>query len=120
MLRLDRDALECDLAETYGIFDYKALSVLKLARLSYGLRETSRIKMKMSGAKAPINTILLMGILDNLRLLLWTKTKDAEKNRRRPKSILDEFMKKEPSSVTSFSTPEEFEKRRAEILRGEV
>lgn len=119
MLRLDRDALLCDLAETYHVFDYKALSVSQLARLSCGLRDSSRIKMKMSGAKAPMDTVLMMAILDNLRLLLWSRTKDAEKNRRKPKSILEEFMK-EPNPVTSFKTPEEFEKRRQEILRGEV
>ena len=50
MIATDENALLCDLAETYGIFDFNALPVETLAALSFGLRENSRIKRKMSGA----------------------------------------------------------------------
>ena len=48
MMAVDRDAWICDLAETYRIFDYRALPVGLLATLSFGLREDSRIKQKMN------------------------------------------------------------------------
>lgn len=117
MLRLDRDALICDLAETYNIYDLRALPVETLARLSCGLRDNSRIKLKMRGVKAPVETILLMAILDDVRWLRWSKTKDAQKNKNMPESVLQSFMgNKEPSKITAFKTAEEFERRRAEII----
>ena len=117
MLRLDRDALICDLAETYNIYDLRAVPVSTLARLSCGLREDSRIKLKMKGAKAPMETILLMAILDDVRWLRWSKTKDAQKNKNMPESVLQSFLgKKERPKITAFRTAEEFERRRAEII----
>lgn len=119
MIRLDRDAWICDLAETYHIYDPEALSVEMLARLSCGLRNDSRIKMKMTGAKASLDTILQMAILDEVRWLKWSKTKDAVKNRNMPKRLLDAVLNGESDEKpTSFQTPEEFEQRRREILRG--
>ena len=45
MLRRHREALECDLAETYGLFDLRMLPARKLATLAMGLRESSRVMM---------------------------------------------------------------------------
>ena len=87
MLAVDRTALICDLAETYGILDYKVLPVETLAALSVGLRENSRIKMKLSGAKVKPDFLLLAAAVDRLSLLVWSKTKDAEKGRKREKFI---------------------------------
>ncbi|MBQ4177615.1 MAG: hypothetical protein II640_09125, partial [Lachnospiraceae bacterium] len=50
MINADEDALICDLAETYGIFDMESLPVKLVATLAMGLRGDSRIKMKISGA----------------------------------------------------------------------
>ena len=36
MLATDEDALLCDFAETYGVYDLEALPVEKLAVLSFG------------------------------------------------------------------------------------
>lgn len=117
-MRLDSDALLCDLAETYNVYDLKALPVSTLARLSIGLRDNSRIKMKMSGAKAPFETLLMLAILDDLHWLRWSKTKDAQKKRNMPESLLNTFLNgKEEQKITAFKTPEEFERRLAE-LRG--
>lgn len=118
MLRLDRDALMCDLAETYHVYDLKALPVSTLARLSCGLRENSRIKMKMNGVKLPFETLLLLAIFDDIRFIRWSKTKDAQKKRNAPKSLLQQFINtEEEQKITGFRTAEEFEKRLAE-LRG--
>ena len=44
MAARDEDALVCDMAETYHIFDYRALPLFLAARLACGLREDSRSK----------------------------------------------------------------------------
>ena len=58
MVALDEDALICDFAETYHIYDYRRLPVEYAATLAYGLRENSRIRMVQSGLKVELNTLL--------------------------------------------------------------
>lgn len=118
MISVDEDALVCDLAETYQIYDYKQLPSSMVAVFSCGLRETSRIKMKLSGQKIPLDTILLAGISDNLRLLLWTKTKDGQKNVNRPESILHKLSENNPREKEEiiFDSGEDFEKMRQKLL----
>ena len=121
MIRIDEDALICDLAETYQIYDYRQLPLQMVAVFSYGLRDDSRIKMSISKQSVPLDTMLLAGLSDKLALLLWTKTRDAEKGRNRPASILDSLTgkyKKNNSEVMSFASGEEFEQMRQKLLEG--
>ena len=113
MIRFDEDALICDLAETYQIYDYQQLPLQMVAVFSYGLRDDSRIKMSISKQSVPLETMLLAGLSDRLALLLWTKTKDAEHGRNRPDSISESLtnVKKESSQLT-FDSGEEFMKVR--------
>ncbi len=83
MLATDRDALLCDLAEVYHIFDFHALPVLTLAALSYGLRDDSRIKMKMAGINYISPVVILASISDNLAGLRYSLT--AKKGDQKPK-----------------------------------
>lgn len=113
MIRFDEDALICDLAETYQIYDYRQLPLQMVAVFSYGLRDDSRIKMNISKQSVPLETMLLAGLSDRLSLLLWTKTKDAEHGRNRPASILESLTNvKKESSHLSFDSGEEFMKVR--------
>ena len=77
MLTFDRNALICDLAETYHIYDYRALPVMTLVALVSGLRPDSRIKMKMSGIAEVSSEVLLVQIFDILQLMRyqWFATK---------------------------------------------
>lgn len=119
MLNLDEDALICDFAETYNIYDYKRLPLKKVASLALGLRENSRIKMLMSGQKASTEIMLMSAIVDRLSLLVWQNTEDARKNRNRPKSILDLIESKEEEKDTmTFATGEDFMKYRESLLNG--
>lgn len=70
MIRLDEDALICDFAETYHIFDFRALPASLAATLAVGLRDNSRVKLKLSDRKASVDTILLAGIMDRISILL--------------------------------------------------
>ncbi len=111
MIREDRDALICDLAETYGIYDFKALPVSTLAALSVGLRDNSRIKMRLTGQKISQTEALLAAAVDRLSLLLWIQTESAKTGANRPASVLDELLghRQEESDMVVFESPEEFE-----------
>lgn len=113
MISADRDALLCDMAETYGIYDLRALPVSTLATLAVGLRDDSRIKMHMHGAKISRIETLLAAAVDRLSMLWWAKTEDARSNANRPKSMLSilvgEHEKQESNNVESFESGDEFE-----------
>ena len=119
MIKLDEDSLICDFAETYGIHDFRSLPLRTAATLAAGLGKGSRIKLKMSGLKYPIETILLASAVDRLSYLVWFKTKDAAKGRRQPKMFMD-ILLSEPKKKEekAFLTADDFEKRRKEILEG--
>lgn len=69
MIALDEGALICDMAETYHIYDMRALPAETLATLACGLREDSRIKMKRAGLKYVPLEVLLVRVHD--LLLRW-------------------------------------------------
>ncbi len=106
----------CDFAETYHIFNYRELPVKLLVTLFIGLRADSRIKMKVSGMKVPINTILLASISDKLSVWLYANSKDAKRGVNKPKMILNELLA-EDNDLQSFTDSDTFERRRAEILK---
>ena len=117
MLSVDEDLLICDLAETYGIYDYRSLPVKTVAALSVGLKDDSRIKMKMAGMKIDFNTMLLAKICDDLNLLVWIQTKDGQKNRNQPISILAKLLNgDEKSDLVGFESADEFEAEREKLL----
>ena len=111
MISADKDALICDLAETYGIYDYRALPVTTLATLAVGLRDDSRIKMHLIGAKVPRSDLLMAAAVDRLSLLLWINSEDGKHGTNRPPSILSSILGAEQDNnpVETFETAEEFE-----------
>lgn len=111
MLSVDADALMCDLAETYHIFDYRLLPCKTVAALSCGLRNDSRIKMKMAGVKGTTTEILLAAVVDKLSSLLWQKSRDGMHGVNKPKSILSAFFpgcEEKDEDICTFATGEEF------------
>lgn len=118
MIALDEDALICDLAETYHIFDYRSLPARRVAAFAVGLRESSRIRMKLAGVSCPTDTLLLAAAVDRLSLLWWAKTRDAEHGRNRPELICDQLAGKtrRRRGNAVFSSGEAFERKRRELL----
>jgi len=112
MLSANEEALICDLAETYGIYDYRALPVSKLATLAVGLRGNSRIKMYLIGAKATRTELLLAAAVDRLSTLAWLNSEDGRRGINRPASILGMLLeeKQAENPVEVFETGEAFEK----------
>lgn len=121
MIALDEDALICDLAETYQIYDYKQLPLNQVAVFAYGLRDDSRIKQVMSNQIVPLETTLLASIVDRLSLSLWLQTKDGQKGVNRPKSIVDQLTKQDKEERDErdylvFESGEDFENYRKALL----
>ena len=121
MINLDEDALVCDLAETYQIYDYKQLPLNQVAVFAYGLRDDSRIKQMMSDQIVPLETTLLASIVDRLSLSLWLQTKDGQKGVNRPASIADQLIKRDKSENDEkdylvFESGEDFENYRKALL----
>ncbi len=108
----------CDFAETYHLYDYRALPLRTAAALFVGLGPNTRIKRKLSGQTVDEHTALLAIIADRLGLLIWAQTKDGQRGRNRPKSIFDTIVggEKENSTVRGYSSAEEFEAARQKII----
>ena len=120
MLERSEDSLICDLAETYHIYDMRSFSASYIAILAAGLREDSRVMMLFSGNKIRPSLLLQAASLDKLALLWWAETKDGQKNRNRPESVVESLTKEnkqteEPPIV--FESAEDFNRTREEMIR---
>jgi hypothetical protein len=120
MIERSEDALICDLAETYHIYDMRSFKASYIAILAAGLREDSRVMMLFSGNKIRPSLLLQAASLDKLALLWWAETKDGQKNRNRPESVVESLTKEnkqteEPPIV--FESAEDFNKTREEMIR---
>ena len=119
-MAFDEDALICDMAETYGVFNLFELPPQLAATLAVGLREDSRIKVKMSGMKMDFNKYIIAALFDKVNWLCWTKTKDAQHGTHVPESILDLLLQTNkpnaPDEFMVFDSPEAFEKARQDLL----
>lgn len=120
MIALDEDALVCDLAETYHIYDYRALPLSLAATLAVGLGHNSRIHQRIAGLKAPLDTILLMEAVDLLATILWSRSEDAEKGRNRPEPMSSHFIESAASDAGQFESADDFEAFRAQIFSKEA
>lgn len=119
MVAHHEDELICDMAETYHIFDMRALPVRQLATLACGLSESSRVMMAMAGAKLTTSETLMCLAIDRLSYLVWLNSEDGAHGRNRPKSILDELTKGKPKSeFATFATSADFEAARKKIIGG--
>lgn len=110
----------CDLAETYHILDYRGLSPRLVAVLLLGLRDNSRVKMKLSETKVTIEQMMMAMMADNLNFLSWTKTKDAKHGKYKQKSILKTLMgeyDKKKDDLISFKTVEEYEEYMKQFIK---
>ena len=115
MISLDEGALMCDLAETYGIYDYRSLPVQTVATFCVGLGENSRIKRKIRGDTVPTDTLLLSMIYDNIsRVLVALGVIDE------PKYISEVLLgtNEKPGKQRTFTDAESYEEERRRIIEG--
>lgn len=118
MIKLDEDALLCDLAETYHIYDFKQLPLSKVAVFSCGLRDDSRIKMRMNEQNVTLDKLLLAGINDALNMLVWFKTKDGQKGNNKPELITSKLIgvEEKTSDNEVFVSGQDFEETRLKLI----
>lgn len=107
--------LICDFAETYHIFEYRALRPSMAAVLLLGLREDSRVKMVYSESRMNVKTMLLASIADRLAILIWHNTEDGRNGKNPPKLILNTEQKEE---FETFENPEDFHRNWDRITKG--
>lgn len=118
MIALDEEALICDFAETYHIYDYRSLPATLAGIYASGLRHDARINIKISGQQAPVDTLLLASIADSMHLRIWQQTKDAQHNKNRPESILAKMLEAEKPSELEGSDIESFDEWYKSMITG--
>lgn len=119
MINTDEDALICDMAETYQVYDWRSLPVRTAATLASGLREDSRIRTVLRGDRISTSMMLSALTVDGINKLCWFKTEDGQKNRNRPPSILELLnTEQKKSDVSGYDTVEEFEAQRRAFFNG--
>lgn len=115
----DEDALLCDFAQYYRIYNLDDIPLSKAAVLACGLPPESRTMRKLTGADYSAEQSILMGILDELRNIEYAYACAHSKRKpKKPKSIFTLLHKKEESEIKAFETGRDFEKARERILRG--
>lgn len=113
MIATDEDALLCDMAETYHIYNMYELPVLYAATLACGLRLDSRIKCAINGLRVDVTTLLLARIADSSAINVWFQTEDGQKGFNRPQSMI-QLLTQEKKEF-GFDSGDEFDKRWREM-----
>lgn len=114
MICFDRPALECDMAETYGIYDLRSLPTKTIATLASGLRGDSRIRMKMRGETALRTDIAIAMIYDLLSEMLYAEGRMKQK----PDSMVEALSgisNDKVSEYEGYDTVEAYEEARRRI-----
>lgn len=120
IIQVAKNELVCDLAQVYGIFDYKNMPARLIATLAIGLEENSRVMKKLAGQTYNLQEMLLATIADRLSLLIYMQRGD----KRAPKpELLTEILagnkhSKKKTEVTAYLSPDEFEAAKRKILEG--
>lgn len=103
------EELICDLAETYGIYDWKQMPQTYISILTAGLRDESRVKMKLSGQRLTTDQGFLVVLIDQLNWVLWQR---SGKKSGKPKSLYKQLTEpqKPKEDLAKFSSEEDFDK----------
>lgn len=121
MVALDENALICDFAEVYHIFNWRALPARTSAALAMGLRPDARIMLRLSNVPIPVNTQLLAIIADAVRIIAWQNTTDGIRGENPPVSVFS-ALTKTGDAVTNagvgFDTADDFMAWREEMVGG--
>ena len=108
------DALTCDMAETYGVFDIHRLPARLAATLAVGLGADSRVKMAKEGRLVGNDVMLMAVMVDTLRGVAPSDPQSMTSCCYKSKVV-----ETAPSNAKHevFDSPEAFKARWAEITR---
>ena len=119
MIETDESALICDFAETYHIYDYRALPVSYAATLAYGLRGDSRIRLKLGEVKEEVPCFISAAkAADCLALFVNSLREEPEECPALLTDIIYGRWKKEEKKKTSYSSGEDFRNAWAKLTKG--
>ena len=116
MIGIGEDLLICDFAETYRIYDYKQLPVPYAAILAVGLRDNSRIKMKIAESKGTFEERMMTMIYDLVNVIRYYHTQDAYDGVNHPESLYSQLFdknykpKQEKIEYMRFASGEDFKR----------
>ena len=101
----------CDLAQVYGVHDWRAVPPANAAAMALGLPDDSRVKLKISGQDFGFDRRLMMLIYDRLNWLRWSKTEACRKGYDPPLPLEAEIrqnaQKAEEQRLMGFDDPDE-------------
>lgn len=119
MIETDESALICDFAETYHIYDYRALPVSYAATLAYGLRNDSRIRLKLGEVKEEVPCFISAAkAADCLALFVNSLREEPEECPALLTDIIYGRGQKEEKKKTSYSSGEDFRNAWANLTKG--
>lgn len=122
MRGIDEDALICDFAQYYSVFDIDLLELGMAATLACGLPEDSRIMKAVNGNRPDGEKVHRLAVLDALRSIefaLWQT--HSKKKLQRPESLLEKLLntgREKEKELKGVNSAEEFEKVRTRIIQG--
>lgn len=102
------------------MYDYKSLPVDLVATFVVGLREDSRVMMKLTNRRLDFNQSVGALTFDALNGFIWAHTKDAKRNKNKPKGIYNSIYedKKDKEEVIAFNSGDDFRERYNKIVKG--
>lgn len=106
------DLLVCDLAQYYGIHDYRSYEVKHIATLTSGLPDESRVMKQLTGNQYGIDTRLTALLVDLLQNYTWVRF--GKKGS--PPTSLYKIMSNTWKEEAGFETVEAFETAKQAIL----
>ena len=119
MIETDESALICDFAETYHIYDYRALPVSYAATLAYGLRGDSRIRLKLGEVKEEVPCFISAAkAADCLALFVNSLREEPEECPALLTDIIYGRGQKEEKKKTSYSSGEDFRNAWENLTKG--
>lgn len=120
-IKKDENALICDFAEYYHIYDYKRLPARYAGILAHGLRAGSRCVMSVTGQTINPDSLLLATISDELQIVMYQQRAIAgSKHNPKPRLVTDQIKQdaQKNQKCESFDSPEEFKRQREQIIKG--
>lgn len=108
------------MAETYGVFDWRALPIRTAATLVQGLSVDSRVMRALAGHKGPsADTMLLAIIADRLGHLAWMFSENGQEGKNHPPSIFA-LITGDAKEPEGYDTAEDFFAAWAAITGGDA
>lgn len=109
------DALVCDFAQFYQIYDIDRLCPAYAAVLACGLPESSRSLRKDN---VDPDRLLLASIVDELGLITWILGDGKRNNIPLPKSMVNVLLGKDTGNDEAYDSPEDFMADWNRIIQG--